>query len=51
VGFALVLVAGVSRVLLVPFSGWGLGMSALLWCMAFGLFLSHYIGILFKPRV
>ena len=51
VGFALVLVAGVSRVLLVPFSGWGLGMSALLWCMAFGLFLSRYIGILFKPRV
>lgn len=51
VGFALVLVAGVSRVWLVPFSGWGLGMSALLWCMAFGLFLSRYIGILFKPRV
>ncbi len=51
VGFALVLVAGVSRVLLVPFSGWGLGLSALLWCMAFGLFLSRYIGILFKPRV
>jgi uncharacterized protein involved in response to NO len=51
VGFALVLVAGVSRVLLVPFSGWGLGMSALLWCMAFGLFLSHYTGILLKPRV
>ena len=51
VGFALVLVAGVSRVLLVPFSGWGLGMSALLWCMAFGLFLSRYTGILFRPRV
>ncbi|RAI63581.1 short-chain dehydrogenase [Pseudomonas fluorescens] len=51
VGFALVLVAGVSRVLLVPFSGWGLGMSALLWCMAFGLFLSRYTGILLKPRV
>ncbi|MOA07360.1 NnrS protein [compost metagenome] len=51
VGFALVLVAGVSRVLLVPFSGWGLGMSALLWCMAFGLFLSRYTGILFKSRV
>ncbi|MGH8346680.1 MAG: NnrS family protein [Pseudomonas sp.] len=50
-GFALVLVAGVSRVLLVPFSGWGLGMSALLWCMAFGLFLSRYTGILLKPRV
>jgi uncharacterized protein involved in response to NO len=51
VGFALVLVAGVSRVLLVPFSGWGLGVSALLWCMAFGLFLSRYTGILLKPRV
>ena len=50
-GFALVLVAGVLRVLLVPFSGWGLGMSALLWCMAFGLFLSRYTGILLKPRV
>ncbi|MNU88108.1 NnrS protein [compost metagenome] len=50
-GFALLLLAGVSRVLLVPFSGWGLGMSALLWCMAFGLFLSRYTGILFKPRV
>ncbi|MGF6090237.1 NnrS family protein [Pseudomonas sp. 18173] len=50
-GFALVLAAGVSRVLLVPFSGWGLAMSALLWCMAFGLFLSRYTGILLKPRV
>ncbi|WP_349733901.1 NnrS family protein [Pseudomonas jessenii] len=50
-GFALLLLAGVSRVLLVPFSGWGLGMSALLWCMAFGLFLSRYTGILFRPRV
>ncbi|MGY2340845.1 NnrS family protein [Pseudomonas sp. SDO5532_S415] len=50
-GFALVLVAGLSRVLLVPFSGLGLGLSALLWCMAFGLFLLRYTGILFKPRV
>lgn len=50
-GFTLLLLAGVSRVLLVPFSGWGLGMSALLWCMAFGLFLSRYTGILFKSRV
>ncbi|MCY1256097.1 short-chain dehydrogenase [Pseudomonas jessenii] len=50
-GFTLLLLAGVSRVLLVPYSGWGLGMSALLWCMAFGLFLSRYTGILFKSRV
>jgi uncharacterized protein involved in response to NO len=50
-GFALMLVAGLSRVLLVPFSGVGLGLSALLWCMAFGLFLLRYTGILFKPRV
>jgi uncharacterized protein involved in response to NO len=50
-GFALLLLAGVCRVWLVPFSGWGLGVSALLWCMAFGLFLSRYTGILFKPRV
>jgi uncharacterized protein involved in response to NO len=47
-GFALVLVAGLSRVLLVPFSGIGLGLSALLWCTAFGLFLLRYTGILFK---
>ena len=50
-GFALLIVAGVCRVLLVPFSGAGLGLSALLWCAAFGLFLSRYTMILFKPRV
>ena len=50
VGFALVLLAGLSRVLLVPFSGWGLGLSALLWCAGFGLFLLRYTGILIKPR-
>ena len=43
-GFALLLVAGVCRVLLVPFSGVGLGLSALLWCAAFGLFLLRYTG-------
>lgn len=51
VGFALVLLAALSRVLLAPFSGWGLGVSALLWCVAFGLFLWRYTGILLKPRV
>jgi uncharacterized protein involved in response to NO len=50
-GFALVLLAGVSRVLLVPFSGVGLGLAALLWCSAFGLFLLGYTGVLLKPRV
>jgi uncharacterized protein involved in response to NO len=49
-GFALVLVAGLSRVLLVPFSGLGLGLSAVLWCAAFGLFLLRYTDILLKPR-
>lgn len=49
-GFALVLVAGLVRVLLVPFSGLGLGLSALLWCCAFGLFLLRYTDILLKPR-
>ncbi|HEF4760655.1 TPA: NnrS family protein [Pseudomonas putida] len=50
-GFALVLAAGLARVLLVPFSGLGLGLSALLWCVAFGLFLWRYTDILLKPRV
>jgi uncharacterized protein involved in response to NO len=50
-GFVLVLLAGVSRVALVPFSGLGLGLSALLWCSAFGLFLLRYTGVLLKPSV
>lgn len=50
-GFSMVLVAGVCRVLLVPFSGMGLALSALLWCGAFGLFLLRYTGILLQPRV
>jgi uncharacterized protein involved in response to NO len=50
VGFALVLLAGLARVLLVPYSGWGLAVSALLWCTAFGLFVVLYSGILLKPR-
>jgi uncharacterized protein involved in response to NO len=50
-GFALLVIAGMSRVFLVPFSGWGLGLSALLWSGAFGLFLMHYTGILLRPRL
>ncbi|MGF6110567.1 NnrS family protein [Pseudomonas frederiksbergensis] len=50
-GFVLLVFAGLCRVLLVPFSGVGLGLSALLWCTAFGLFLTRYTGILLKPRV
>jgi uncharacterized protein involved in response to NO len=50
-GFVLMVFAGLCRVLLVPFSGAGLGLSALLWCTAFGLFLTRYTGILLKPRV
>jgi uncharacterized protein involved in response to NO len=50
-GFALVSIAGVCRVFFVPFSGVGLGLSALLWCAAFGLFLARYTGILLKPRL
>lgn len=50
-GFALLMIAALSRVFLVPFSGLGLGLSALLWSGAFGLFLLHYTGILLKPRL
>lgn len=50
-GFGLILLAGVSRVLLVPVSGLALGASALLWCLAFGLFLLCFTGILLRPRV
>jgi len=38
-GFALLSMGAICRVLLVPFSTVGLGISALLWCVAFGLFL------------
>jgi uncharacterized protein involved in response to NO len=51
VGFFLLWMASVCRVLLVPFSGSGLALSALFWCAAFALFLVCYSGILFKPRV
>jgi uncharacterized protein involved in response to NO len=49
-GFALVLIAGGARVLLVPFSGLGVGVSALFWCVAFGLFVLGYTSILFRAR-
>ncbi|MHC8314169.1 NnrS family protein [Pseudomonas sp. LB3P31] len=50
-GFSLLMVAGVCRVLLVPFSATGLGLSALCWCAAFTLFLMRYSGILLQPRL
>jgi uncharacterized protein involved in response to NO len=50
-GFALVMIAGLARVLLVSFSGLGLGVSALFWCVAFGLFLVGYTSILLRARV
>ncbi|SEE57278.1 NnrS family protein [Pseudomonas migulae] len=50
-GFFLLLIAGLCRVFLVPFSGAGLALSALFWCAAFGLFLVRYTDILLKPRV
>ncbi|QZP31945.1 NnrS family protein [Pseudomonas sp. DR48] len=49
-GFALLLIAAVCRVFLVPFSGVGLGLSAVFWSGAFVLFLARYTGILLKPR-
>ncbi|VVM55769.1 hypothetical protein PS645_00993 [Pseudomonas fluorescens] len=50
-GFALLLIAGLCRVLLVPLSSTGLALSALFWCVAFALFLWKYTGILLTPRV
>jgi uncharacterized protein involved in response to NO len=50
-GFALLSMGAVCRVLLVPFSTVGLGISALLWCIAFALFLMRYTGILLGPRI
>ena len=50
-GFALLMIAGVCRVFVVPFSGVGLGLSALFWCLAFGLFLRRYTGMLLAPRL
>jgi uncharacterized protein involved in response to NO len=50
-GFILLMMAGVCRVLLVPFSASGLGLSALFWCAAFTLFLMNYTSILLRTRV
>ncbi len=50
-GFALLTIAGLCRVLLVPFSAVGLGLSALFWCLAFAIFLWKYSGILLTPRL
>lgn len=47
----LLAIAGASRVFPVPFSRWGLGLSALLWSGAFGQFFMHYTSILLKPRL
>ena len=47
----LLLIAGLCRVFLVPFSGGALALSALFWCAAFGLFLVRYTDVLLKPRV
>jgi len=50
-GFALVLIAAGCRVLLVPFSSLGLGLSVVLWCAGFALFVRYYTGIVLKPRL
>ncbi|MFJ2362649.1 NnrS family protein [Pseudomonas sp. NPDC087697] len=50
-GFALLLLAGICRVFVVPFTSNGLAISALLWCVAFALFLLRYTRILLGPRV
>jgi len=48
--FTLIGLAALNRVLLVPFSALGLGVSATLWCLAFALFIGRYAGWLVKPR-
>ncbi|RON05387.1 NnrS family protein [Pseudomonas brassicacearum] len=50
-GFGLLLLAGVCRVFVVPFSSYGLAISAVFWCAAFALFLWRYTRILLGPRV
>lgn len=50
VGFALIGLAGLCRVWLVPFWSPGLGVSALLWCVAFAAFLCCYTGPLLQAR-
>ncbi|QNH77754.1 NnrS family protein [Pseudomonas protegens] len=50
-GFALLFLAAVCRVLLVPFNSLGLGLSALLAALAFALFVAGYGRILLSPRL
>ncbi|MDD2058687.1 NnrS family protein [Pseudomonas sp. GD03860] len=49
--FVLVQLAALLRIGLVPFSSWGLGLSALCWVLAFALFVRHYAPILCAARV
>lgn len=49
--FVLVQLAALLRIGLVPFSHWGLSLSALCWVLAFALFLWHYAPILLRARV
>ncbi|MCW2271251.1 NnrS protein [compost metagenome] len=49
--FVLVQLAAVLRIGVVPFSHWGLGLSALCWVLAFALFVRHYAPILWAARV
>ena len=49
--FALLFLAAVCRVLLVPFSSLGLGLSAVLGALAFALFVGGYARILLTPRL
>lgn len=50
-GFVLMMLAAVCRVFVVPFSSYGLALSAFCWCAAFALFLVAYTRILAGPRV
>ena len=50
IAFGLIVLAALSRVLLVPISALGLGVSATLWCLAFALFVGRYAGWLLGPR-
>jgi len=49
--FALVQMAAVARVLVVPFTSLGLGLSVLLACAGLGLFVWHYLPVLLRARV
>ncbi|QXH54013.1 NnrS family protein [Pseudomonas fakonensis] len=49
--FALVQMAAVARVLVVPFMSLGLGLSVLLACAGLGLFVWHYLPVLLQARV